>query len=147
MGMMTDTGASRTYNHNNMMYVEEVAILLDNAINKYIPGMHTFKLQSIAGLQPNTNIVTTEKHKISLLNKNPDGSSIDYTTLPIHRSSCLRLYVPVSVTRTYVCGTDHPKFIPRNTRFIVGFPGGDFTKDPVILRGEWEDVNDLSRVK
>ena len=145
MGMMVDTGQARTYNHSNMMYVEEIAVLMDNYINKYQPGMYVFKLQSITGMQPNSTTISTEKHKISLLNKKADGTPEEYTTLPIHRASVVRLYVPYSVTRTYVVGEDHPKFIPINTRFIVGFPAGDFTKDPVVLRGEWEDVNDISK--
>jgi hypothetical protein len=41
----------------------------------------------------------------------------------------------VSVTRTY----PGAKFIPAGTRFIVSFTGGDLSKDPIIVRGEWED--------
>jgi hypothetical protein len=79
------------------------------------------------------------------MNKDASGRPMEITCLPINRSACVRIYVPVSVTRTYTLGGENPKFIPRGTRFIVGFLGGDFTKDPVMLRGEWEDVNDLSR--
>jgi hypothetical protein len=39
------------------------------------------------------------------------------------------------VTRTY----PDAKFIPAGTRFIVSFVGGDLSKDPIIIRGEWEN--------
>jgi hypothetical protein len=54
---------------------------------------------------------------------------------PVKKSASIKLKLPVSVTRTY----PGAKFIPAGTRFIVSFTGGDLSKDPIIVRGEWED--------
>jgi hypothetical protein len=65
------------------------------------------------------------------MNKYTDG----LTPMPVKKSAAIKLKLPVSVTRTYPTS----KFIPAGTRFVVSFIGGDLSKDPVIIRGEWED--------
>lgn len=104
----------------------EVAILIDDAVNKYHPGLQVFRLQSINGLQENDNSIETVQLSSSLLmNKNPISlGSVKLTAV-------VELELPRDVTRNYPV-----KFIPAGTRFIVSFNSGDITK-PVIVGREF----------
>ena len=104
-----------------------IAILLDTC-NKYEPGMQPFRLQSLVGLQENSNIKNKTKLNTSNI-QNEDISALpigDYTN-----SSVIKLEVPFEVSRRYPV-----KFIPPGTRFIVTFSSGDITK-PRIIGGEF----------
>jgi hypothetical protein len=105
----------------------EVAILLTTC-NKYIPGKQTFRLQSIVGLEENSDTQkTTNIGKANLLNK--DASNIPISTA--NTSNVIDLDVPKEVTLNYPT-----KFIPPGTRFIVSFVSGDITK-PIIVGREF----------
>jgi hypothetical protein len=131
MALISDAG-SMSDSINNLTGTDDVAILLDDRVNKYHPGTQVFKLQSLSGLQPDSKVLTTEYCRYSnLMNKDTTGL-IDQ---PVKKSASIKLKLPVSVTRTY----PGAKFIPAGTRFIVSFTGGDLSKDPIIVRGEWED--------
>lgn len=105
----------------------EVAVLLET-VNKYTPGTHKFRLQSINGLQENSLDVDTQAlNKSNLMNK-------DTSKLPISElktSDVIELPLPRDVSRNYPT-----KFIPPGTRFIVSFTSGDVTK-PVIVGREF----------
>lgn len=105
----------------------EIAILLDDAVNKYKPGVQIFRLQSVTGLKENSNAVDTIDVNIPhLMNKDKN--------LPLsqaYMSSVIKLELPRDVTRNYPL-----KFIPAGTRFIVSFNSGDTTK-PVIVGREF----------
>ena len=132
MALITDAGGNMSKSINNLTGTDDVAVLLDDRVNKYKPGTQVFKLQSLSGLQPDSKVLTTESCKFSnLMNKYTDG----IIPMPVKKSAALKLKLPVSVTRTY----PDAKFIPAGTRFIVSFTGGDLSKDPIIVRGEWED--------
>lgn len=104
----------------------EVAILIDDAVNKYHPGKQVFRLQSINGLQENDNSVQTVQISIpNLMNKN----SVDLGQAKL--TAVIELELPRDVTRNYPA-----KFIPAGTRFIVSFNSGDITK-PVIVGREF----------
>lgn len=107
------------------MATTEVAILLDDFVDKYNPGIQVFKLQSISGLQNNDRTITTEGVSIpNLMNKNKDiGLS------KIQTSSVIKLQLPREVTRNFPY-----KFIPKGTRFTVTFDSGDITKPRIIGR-------------
>lgn len=105
----------------------EVAILLTTC-NKYIPGKHMFRLQSLVGLEENSNDINTENiGKSNLLNK--DSSSIPISTA--NTSNVIELEIPKEVTLNYPS-----KFIPPGTRFLVSFTSGDITK-PIIVGREF----------
>lgn len=105
----------------------EVAILLDDAVNKYHPGMQVFRLQSLNGLQENSNAISTIPVNIpQLMNKDDDLGLTDVRT-----TACLKLELPREVVRNYPL-----KYIPAGTRFIVSFNSGDITK-PVIVGREY----------
>jgi hypothetical protein len=105
----------------------EVAILMTTC-NKYDPGVQTFKLQSLVGLEDSsTAIKTTTLNKSNLLNK--DASGIPIST--VSTSTTIQLEIPKDVTKNYPT-----KFIPPGTRFIVQFTSGDITK-PVIVGREF----------
>jgi len=138
MGMMRDTGGRSTADLQSITGVDDVAILLDDRVNKYNPGFQIFKLQSLCGLQPNSTVVTTQYLDTSnLMNKYPEQLGI----YPIQKMACVRLWLPINVSRTY----PHAKFIPVGTRFIVSFLGGDLSKLPVIIRGEWDDAEEVQQ--
>ena len=136
--MMRDTGGFNTGQMSSVTGVDDVAILLDDRVNKYNPGFQIFKLQSLCGLQPNTRVVTTQYLDTSnLMNKHPEELGID----KVNKMACVKLFLPVNVSRTY----PHAKFIPVGTRFIVSYLGGDTSKPPVIIRGEWDDQQDVQK--
>lgn len=131
MALVTDAG-SMSKSINNLTGTDDVAILLDDHVDKYHPGTQVFKLQSLSGLQPDSKVLTTEYCQYSnLMNKDTNGLIPN----PVRKSASLKLKLPISVTRTY----PDAKFIPAGTRFIVSFVGGDLSKDPIIIRGEWEN--------
>lgn len=103
----------------------EIAVLLDDFVDKYNPGIQVFRLQSVVGLKENSRSIETENIRIpNLMNKNKN--------LPISQvktSSVVRLVLPREVTRNYPT-----KFIPAGTRFIVSFNSGDITKPTIIGR-------------
>jgi hypothetical protein len=105
----------------------EVAILLDDSVDKYKPGVQVFRLQSVTGLQENSNAVNTTSISIpNLMNKDKN--------IPINQAmttSVVKLELPRDVTRNYPL-----KYIPAGTRFIVSFNSGDITK-PVIVGREF----------
>ena len=136
MGLMQDTGGRTTAQMSSITGVDDTAILLDERVNKYNPGFQIFKLQSLGGLQPNSKTVTTQYLNLSnLRNKHPE--ELGYN--PISRMACVRLWLPITVSRTY----PHAKFIPYGTMFTVSFVGGDISKPPVILRGIWDDEEEV----
>lgn len=138
MGMMQDTGGRATAALQSITGTDDVAILLDDRVDKYNPGFQIFKLQSLCGLQPNSPVVTTQYLDTSkLMNKYPEQLGI----YPVQKMACVRLWLPISVSRTY----PHAKFIPVGTRFIVSFLGGDLSKLPVIIRGEWDEAEDVQK--
>ena len=105
----------------------EVAILLET-VNKYTPGTHKFRLQSIVGLKENsTDIETKTISKSNLMNKNTSNVPISSTKT----STIIELPLPRDVSRNYPM-----KFIPPGTRFLVSFTSGDITK-PVIVGREF----------
>ena len=105
----------------------EIAILLDDAVDKYKPGKQVFRLQSVSGLNNNSTAIETVAINVpNLMNKNrPDLTEV-------HTSACCKLDLPRDVTRNYPL-----KFIPAGTRFIMSFNSGDITK-PVIVGREFE---------
>lgn len=105
----------------------EVAILLET-VNKYTPGKHKFRLQSINGLQENSLDVDTETVSTANL-MNADTSKLPISELKT--SDVITLDLPRDVTRNYPT-----KFIPPGTRFLVSFTSGDVTK-PVIVGREF----------
>lgn len=111
------------------MTTTEVAILLDDYVNKYHPGVQTFRLQSVVGLKENTRSLVTESVSVPNL-MNEDQSNI--TLRNIQKSSVIKLQLPREVTRNYPY-----KYIPPGTRFIVSFNSGDITK-PMIIGREFE---------
>lgn len=105
----------------------EIAILLDDAVNKYHPGIQVFRLQSINGTQENdTGIETVTINKSRFMNMDMD-IGIDKAQL----TAVVKLELPREVTRNYPL-----KYIPPGTRFIVSFNSGDITK-PVIVGREY----------
>lgn len=105
----------------------EVAILLSTC-NKYYPGTQIFRLQSLAGLNQNSNVMdTTSLSKENLVNKDTSNIAVS----EINTASVISLEVPKQIAVKYP-----KKFIPPGTRFIVSFPSGDITK-PVIVGGEF----------
>ena len=46
---------------------DDIAILLDDKVDKYHPGNQVFKLQALTGLQENSKSITTEKFSTSFL--------------------------------------------------------------------------------
>lgn len=141
MGMMQDTGGRTAANMRSITGTDDVAILLDDRVNKYNPGYQIFKLQSTCGLQPNSNAVTTQLLDTSNLMNSDEGQISRLVTNPIQKMGCVRLWLPITVSRTY----PHAKFIPVGTRFIVSFLGGDLSKSPVIIRGEWDDTEEVQQ--
>ena len=107
----------------------EVAILMDDHVNKYRPRVQTFRLQSINGLQNNSRDVETTYVSVPHL-MNEDTSKIKFGK--VKKSAVIKLKLPREVTRSYP-----KKFIPVGTRFIVSFNSGDITK-PVIVGREGE---------
>lgn len=106
----------------------EIAILLDDSVNKYHPGIQVFRLQSINGTQENdTSIETVNIDTSSFMNKDTGALAINQAKL----TAVVKLELPRDVTRNYPL-----KFIPAGTRFIVSFNSGDITK-PVIVGREY----------
>lgn len=105
----------------------EVAILLET-VNKYTPSFHKFKMQSVVGLKEQSGDDKISSVSTSnILNKDKSG----LTSSSITTSDIVTLELPKEVTRNYPV-----KFIPKGTRFIVSFSGGDITK-PVIIGREF----------
>jgi hypothetical protein len=115
------------HNGLNDFAPSEVAILLTTC-NKYEPGTQTFRLQSLVGLEENSNTSsTTSLSKSNLLNK-------DTTSIPIssaETASTITLEVPKEITMKYPT-----KYIPPGTRFLVSFATGDITK-PIIIGSDF----------
>ena len=106
----------------------EVAVLIDDAVNKYHPGSQVFRLQSVNGMQENTNLVETVPINIpKLMNKNPGELALGEAKI----TAVIKMELPRDVTRNYPI-----KFIPTGTRFIVSFNSADITK-PVIVGREF----------
>lgn len=106
----------------------EVAILLDDSVNKYHPGLQVFRLQSVNGLQNNSTTITTVPIMTqNLMNKDPN--SVGWSEAKT--MAVVKLELPRDVTRNYPT-----KFIPAGTRFIVSFTSGDMTK-PIIIGREF----------
>ena len=124
MGLMRDTGGRTTAELQSITGVDDTAILLDDRVDKYNPGFQIFKLQSLGGLQPNSRTVTTQY--------------LDTSNL-MNKMACVKLWLPITVSRTY----PHAKFIPMGTMFAVSFLGGDISKPPVIIRGIWDDPEEV----
>ena len=104
----------------------EVAILIDDSVNKYHPGLQTFRLQSISGTRGNDNSIDHRLINIpNLMNKDRPNFS------EAHLTSVIKLELPRDVTRNYPI-----KFIPAGTRFLVTFNSADITK-PVIVGREF----------
>ena len=104
----------------------EVAILIDDMVNKYHPGVQVFRLQSINGLQENDNTVQTIKLSTpNMMNK----EKVDLGQAKL--TAVVELELPRDVTRNYPV-----KYIRAGTRFIVSFNSGDITK-PVIVGREF----------
>lgn len=110
------------------MQTTEIAILLDDYVDKYNPGIQTFKLQSLVGLQENSRAVATTYNRVpNLMNKDKD---IGLTR--VKTASVIKLELPREVTRNFPT-----KYIPVGTRFIVSFNSSDITK-PVIVGREYD---------
>ena len=91
----------------------EVAILLDDYVNKYHPG-----------LQENSRaLYKTTPTLPNLMNK--DSSAIKLNE--VQYSAVVQLQLPREVTRNYP-----KKYIPAGTRFIVQFISNDITKPQII---------------
>lgn len=104
----------------------EVAILLDAAVNKYHPGCQVFRLQSVNGMQENSNLVETIPiHIPNLMNKDVGALALGEAKI----TSVIKMELPRDVTRNYPV-----KFIPMGTRFIVSFNSADITKPVVVGR-------------
>ena len=104
----------------------EVAILLDDAVNKYNPGYQVFRLQSVSGLNENSTAINSIDINVpNMMNKD----SINLGS--VNTTAVVKLELPRDVTRNYPI-----KFIPAGTRFIVSFNSGDITK-PVIVGREY----------
>jgi hypothetical protein len=104
----------------------EIAILLDDHVDKYHTGIQAFRLQSVNGLQNNTREQQTFSINIpNLMNKDPIDPG------KINTSSVVKIKLPREVTRDYPV-----KYIPVGTRFIVTFNSGDITKPVIIGREE-----------
>lgn len=104
----------------------EVAILLDDAVNKYSPGYQVFRLQSVSGLNENSTAINSIDINVpNMMNKD----SINLGS--VNTTAVVKLELPRDVTRNYPL-----KFIPAGTRFIVSFNSGDITK-PVIVGREY----------
>lgn len=111
------------------MNTTEIAILLDDHVDKYHPGIQTFRLQSLVGLQENTRAVYTTNVSVpNLMNK--DKTTVNFTK--VKKSSVIKLRLPKEITMNF-----ETKFIPVGTRFIVTFNSGDITK-PVIIGREYD---------
>lgn len=137
MAMISDLG-DMSQEINAQTNTDDVAILLDDYVNKYRGGFYVFKLQSLCGLQPDSRVITTQKvNYTNLMNKNKD-LLVNYE---INKAACIRLFLPISITRTY----PHAKFIPSGTKFAVSFVGGDLSKPPTIIRGIWDDLDDIEK--
>ena len=110
------------------MQTTEVAVLFDDYVDKYNPGIQTFKLQSIVGLQENSRAVTTQYNNVpNLMNKDKDIGLTRVKKAPV-----IKLELPREVTRNFPT-----KYIPVGTRFIVSFNNSDVTK-PVIIGREYD---------
>ena len=133
MSLMQDAGGSATSQATSLVQGNDIAILMDDHVDKYHPGIQTFKLQSITGLQPNTRIVTTQNLDLSRL-MNADTSMF---TLPVNKAAVVKLKLPREITRNFPA-----KFIPVGTRFLVSYTGGDISK-PVIIGREFDEDADV----
>lgn len=110
------------------MQTTEVAILLDDYVDKYNPGIQTFKLQSVVGLQENSRAVTTTYNTVpNLMNKDKNIGLSRVKTAPV-----IKLELPREICRNFPT-----KYIPVGTRFIVSFNSSDITK-PVIIGREYD---------
>ena len=113
------------------MTTTEVAVLLDDYVDKYHPGIQTFRLQSLVGLQENSRQLTTTPVSIpNLMNK--DKSALELGN--VQSSAVVKLKLPREVTRNFPY-----KYIPVGTRFIVSFNSGDITK-PIMVGREFDDT-------
>ena len=78
----------------------EIAILLDDYVNKYHPGVQTFRLQVTSGLQGNSRALYREKNYVdNIMNK--DTSAIKVSEVAY--SAVVKLPFPREITRNYSC--------------------------------------------
>ena len=87
----------------------EIAILMDDYVNKFHPGEQLFKLQLTGAMQANNRAVYRNTPSIPNL------------------TAVVKLALPREVTRDYP-----KKYIPVGTRFIVTFISGDITKPQIV---------------
>lgn len=105
----------------------QIAILL-NTCDKYVPGIQSFRLQSLVGLKNNSSqITTTSNGGKNLLNKDTDALPIG----DVNTGSIIQIEIPKEISRRYPV-----KFIPPGTRFLVSFSSGDI-KNPIIVGGDF----------
>lgn len=102
----------------------EIAILLDDYVNKYHPGVQAFKLQVTGGMLVNSRALYTDSITVPNL-MNADTKNIKFNK--IQHTSVVKLALPREVSRNY-----YRKYIPAGTRFIVQFVSGDITKPQII---------------
>ncbi len=133
MGMMQNTGGGLTDQATNLVQGNDIAILMDDHVDKYHPGIQTFKLQSITGLQPNTRSVTTQELDLSKLR----NENTSFFSMPVNKAATVKLKLPREITRNFPA-----KFIPVGTRFLVSYTGGDISK-PVIIGREFDEDADI----
>ena len=109
---------------HNVNSSTEIAILLDDYVNKFHPVEQLFKLQMTGGMQNNSRALYRNQVSIpNLMNKETEGLEFG----EVKRTAVVKLALPREVTRTYP-----KKYIPVGTRFIVTFLSGDITKPQII---------------
>lgn len=99
---------------------QEIAIL-EQDINKYNPGSAQFSIPALA--IGNTNTVT--RLNKSLANKNLKKTSLSTVNI----SNTITLQIPKEYTRHF-----NNKIIPKGTKFIICFIGGDISNAKIIGR-------------
>ena len=109
--------------------------LMDKKVNKYTPGIQTFKLVELTGLQPDSRKVETSVINIGFI-QNKDLSPFQYSEVIVNRSAILLLHLPKEVTRKY----KYAKYIPEKTRFLGSFPSSDLSKIKIVA-GLFETSN------
>ena len=127
MGVIKDANPDMSSDLSAITGGNDIAILLDDAVDKYNPGMQAFRLQSATALQPNTTGTIKSKFiSDNLMNKDPIKCN------PVTKAAVVMLQLPREVCRQF-----KTKFIPVGTTFNVTYTGGDLTK-PVIVGREFD---------
>lgn len=102
----------------------EIAVLMDDYVNKFHPGEQLFKLQLTGAMQANNRAVYRNTPSIpNLMNKETENIQFG----EVQRTAVVKLALPREVTRDYP-----KKYIPVGTRFIVTFISGDITKPQIV---------------